>query len=524
MPLTRLSWKPGAARWRTTFRPPSFPEILFAVMLLAAFGRLEWRLSLLSDGDPGWHIRTGELILQTGSVPFEDPFSYSRPGQPWFAWEWLSDVMLAKLHAWGGLEAVAAFAAAVISCSAALLLCWLLQRGAGLWIGLAVTLAVVSASSLHHLARPHILSLLLFTIALRLVDEDRRRPRRQVWILVPLAALWANLHGGFVAWLGTLALLVAATAWEGNWTGVRRYGWLAALSAAATLVNPYGWRLHEHIFRYLRSSWILENVQEFQSPRIRSENMLVFAILLLAGVALASQALARRKWFEGGLVLLWALASLRSARHIPLFSIAAAPVIAAECARGWATVAARASACSAARMFWDSGQEMGRFRRWGLWAPVLGALAVMVIWQQGRIADFPDKQFPVTAVTRNLSVLTPPSGMPRVLTSDQWADYLIYRFYPRLRVFFDGRSDFYGPAVGADYKSLLQGERRWPELFAHYRFDIALLPVDWPLASILDGAPDWERVYQDSAALLFVRRHSGLKTPARDAESIGAGG
>jgi hypothetical protein len=289
---------------------PSLPEPFFAALLLALFGRAESWQALLFDGDAGWHIRTGELILQSGTVPRHDPFSFSKPDQIWFAWEWLADVVFATFHAWGGLQAVAGFTAAALCASGVLLLCWLLRRGVGLWLAVGVTLAAISASTIHYLARPHLFTLLLFPLALWILDEDRRRRSALVWVLAPLTALWANLHGGFVAWLATLAILPLVSTAERNWPAVRRYASLTAACAAATLANPYGWHLHAHIAAYLRSSWILDNVQEFQSPRFRDENMLVFAALLLA--------------------------ALRSARNVPLYALVAAPVIASECASWWA--------------------------------------------------------------------------------------------------------------------------------------------------------------------------------------------
>ena len=86
--------------------------------------------------------------------------------------------------------------------------------------------------------------------------------------------------------------------------------------------------MHLHIARYLNSSWILDHVQEFQSPLIRSESMIVFAVLLLATVALVPQA----DRFEAVLVLVWGFLALRSARHVPFFAIAAAPVLASAIA------------------------------------------------------------------------------------------------------------------------------------------------------------------------------------------------
>jgi hypothetical protein len=79
--------------WVRRFVLPSFPEIFFAVLLLALFGRAGSWQALLFDGDAGWHIRTGDWILQSGTVPRTDLFSFSRPDQPWFAWEWMADVI-----------------------------------------------------------------------------------------------------------------------------------------------------------------------------------------------------------------------------------------------------------------------------------------------------------------------------------------------------------------------------------------------------------------------------------------------
>ena len=331
---------------------PSVLDVFFLALLLAAFAHPQGLRALLSDGDTGWHIRTGELVLETGHAPVADPFSFSRFGQPWFAWEWLSDVVLAETWRWRGLAGVAALAGAVLALAATALLARMLRRGCGLWIGLAAALAAVSASSVHYLARPHIFSILLYTVALWILAEDRLRRGPAVWLLAPLTALWVNLHAGFVAWLATLGLLLALCAAERDWSQVRRYGGLAALCSLASLLNPYGWQLHLHVARYLSSPWIMEHVQEFQSPSIRSEGMIVFALLLLATVALAPQA----DRFDALLVLFWGFLALRSARHVPFFAIAAAPVLASGAAANWARLASRAASRAPLRICWELAQ------------------------------------------------------------------------------------------------------------------------------------------------------------------------
>jgi hypothetical protein len=225
--------------------------------------------------------------------------------------------------------------------------------------------------------------------------------------------------------------------------------------------------------------------------------MVVFALLLLTTLTVASQA----DCFEALLVLGWGFMALRSARHVPFFAIAAAPVLASRAAAWWGELVLRADGRSPMRIFWEVAQEFGRSPRITVWAPV-AASAVMVA---APMVGFPETVFPVLAVERNLQRLAPTAAMPRVLTSDQWADYLIFRLYPQQRVFFDGRSDFFGPSIGSDYRKLLAGERPWRELLDRYRFDLALLPLDWALSTALEREPEWRLVYQDSVAVLYAR-------------------
>jgi hypothetical protein len=342
-----------------------------------------------------------------------------------------------------------------------------------------------------------VFSILFYTVALWLLEEE------VLWPLVPLTALWANLHAGFVAWLATLGLLVLVCVTQREWARVRRYATLAGLCAAASLVNPYGWRLHQHVAQYLNSQWILDHVQEFQSPNIRSEGLVVFALLLLAAVAMAPRA----NRFEAVLVLVWGFAAMRSARHVPLFAIVAAPVVASRCAAIWERAAARDRGRGALGILREMGCDLGREPRASVWLP-LSAAAILLA---APAAGFPESRFPVEAVERNAARLAPGGAMPRILTSDQWADYLIFRLYPRQRVFFDGRSDFYGPAVGADYRSLMAGEPPWRQLVERYGFELALLPHDWPLSTALEREPGWRRVYEDGVGVLYAR--SGGATP-----------
>ena len=494
-------------RWVPSLLDCSF---LAVMVWLFATGQGGW-LGLLADADAGWHIRTGEYILEHHRVPATDLFSFSKPGAPWYAWEWASDVGMALLHGAGGLKALAMAAAVLIALTAALLLRFLVWRGANPLAALVVVLVACGASTMHYLARPHLVSLLLLVVALWLIESDRRRTGRAIWWLVPLAALWANLHGGFLALIACLALLAVGSTIEAllgesgsapNWGPARRYTLLTALCAFATVLNPYGVKLHFHIGQYLRSDWIRNLVQEFQAPGFRHENELYFEALLLLGVALVAVLLARRQVVEALWILFWAHQALGSARHIPLFVIVVAPVAASEISAWWRALVGKQPRRSLAGILGSLSEDMAPgFRYTSLWAPVLVLAAIFLNPQARWPGDFPAEMFPVKLIQGQERLVVG----ARVLTSDQWGDYLIYHFYPKQRVFIDGRSDFYGPAIGDQYLHLAYTHADWEELMTRYGFEVVLSPAEWPLSALLRTRPGWRVVAQDKLGTLFVR-------------------
>jgi hypothetical protein len=487
------------------FLLPSYADWFFVALLVWLFmaGPYGWS-GLLSDGDIGWHIRAGQYILSTHAVPHTDPFSFSRAGQPWFAWEWLADIVFALLYGAAGLKGVVLFAAVLIAAFGAMLLRYMVWRGASGVIAVMVCLVAVGASSVHFLARPHLFTLLFFVAALWLLDADRQRSSRAVWLLVPLTALWTNLHGGFAIVFVALGLyaLGALAEGRGGWPRAARYGLLFSACAGATLVNPYGWGLHRHLVEYLRSDWIRSVVQEFQAPTFRSENQLQFEILLLAGILAAGARLRRTSLTQPLLVIGFAHLALTSARHIPLFAVVAAPMVAGEATRLWSALVDRSQPRSVVRILGAvAAGASANFRRWSLFPP-LAVLAIAVVpgitvWP----ADFPRQMFPVAMVAANAQRI---AGSP-VLTTDQWADYLLFRFWPSTKVFVDGRTDFYGSRVGGEYIDLWHGQGRWRTLLDQYGFQTALIPPDWPLCALLRRDPAWREVGGDKQAVLFAR-------------------
>jgi hypothetical protein len=509
-------------RWARMFVPSLSDLFFLAAMAWLFMGQYGWS-GLLADGDVGWHIRTGEYILDHHAVPRQDLYSFSKPGAPWYAWEWLSDTAFAVLFRAGGLKGIVLFAGVAISLFATTLMRRMIRRNVNMFIAVVISLLGVGSASMHFLARPHIFTLLLISVSMWLLERDRDVPAKQSWLpgnlwwLVPLSLLWTNLHGGFLVLTAILgvatvgagieALLTAGTLRGKNWMPAVRYATLTVSCAVVSLVNPYGWGLHQHVVEYLRSDWIRNVIQEFQSPSFRNEGMLQFEALLFIGLIAAGSLFRRRHIIEGLWILLFAYLALSSVRHVPVFIAVTIPLIAREVNDWWKAWTASASRNSLAGILNSMAADSASgFRRTSL-LPVLaiGALALIngpIQWPK----DFPEELFPIDMIRAHESEIL----HSRILTTDQWADYLIF-LHPDQKVFVDGRSDFYGPEIGNQYIKLFNGAWDWRQVLEEYRFTLALVPVDQPVAQLLKQQPGWHVIADDGKRILVA--HSEALVP-----------
>ena len=118
-------------------------------------------------------------------------------------------------------------------------------------------------------------------------------------------------------------------------------------------------------------------------------------------------------------------------------------------------------------------------------------------------SDFPDGKFPASITRKNAELIS----TSRIFTTDSWADYLTFHFYPRQKIFVDGRSDFFGQQISEDYIRILKGEYGWEALLKRYDLNAALVPSQSPIASLLRPASGWKLIEEDSQAVLFRRIH-----------------
>ena len=535
----------GANPLWTRLLIPSMGDAIF-IGLLAVLTCTSLSMRLLGDAGIGWHIRTGQQILASYAVPRVDSFSSTMGGKPWFAWEWLYDVIVGELERWAGLNGVVWFTAVVIAGVFASTFRLLLRRGTNVFVALVLLLLAASASMIHFLARPHVLSWLLTLAWFWILDSsetdcmqtDPAGPSatrstatgRRLWLLPLLMLVWVNVHGGFLIGFVLLAIYWLSAIWYAVWlkenkcpeflaklrcrAQARSLAAVGLAAGVASLVNPYGWKLHAHIYGYLSNRFLMEHIDEFQSPNFHGVAQRCFALLMLATmVAVASQARAVR--VSEGLVILFALYSgLYASRNIPVSSLLLALVIGPLLSGAIKNL----------------GGDLIRFRRLGdreaaftermvtvesslqghLWAIAAAAFLIVIAAYGGRLganqlmdAHFDPKRFPASAV----DFLDRKTAGERdaVTVPDYWGGYLIYRLYPRTLVALDDRHDLYGEEFFKSYLKMVRVEPGWDGLLDKYQARCVLVPKGSALANILEQRPPWKRVYTDDVGVVFER-------------------
>jgi hypothetical protein len=512
---------PAAQDWPL----PSLSDAAFLIPILVLFWCTTGVGWLLTDSDTGWHIRTGEWILRNGRVPAVDIFSFTKPGSPWFAWEWLSDVGMAAVHHVAGLSGIVLLSFVLLALTSTFIYRNAVAESGHRLTAFTLTSLGVAASTIHWLARPHLVTPLLAAVFLGTLIRIQRSGRPHLLlVLPPLTILWVNLHGGFfvgVVLLITYALgsVVEDFIQEDRLcvrTQAKNYALTAVACLAASLINPYGYRLHIHVAQYLGASFYVQRISEFQSPDFHSFSAAYFETFLVLAIAAAFWHFASGRLIQVMLLLSWAHLALFSVRNIPIFAVVAAPGIALAL-RDWLEYARSSSSVNWLRRFSSSVSELesglqliaSHNKRDRLHCiPCLAVLALAVLLAypghlKAMHAEFDPNRFPVTAASA-LSQQDAPESI-RLYANWQWGGYLIYRLWPSFKVFDDGRTDFYGPAFVQDGLDVWNAKSNWSAILAQYDVNATLLPVDSALASVLRERPDWTPIYQDQVAVLFER-------------------
>jgi hypothetical protein len=504
---------------------PSFADVFF-IVLAGILGFSQANAALLFDSDTGWHIRNGEFILATHSVPHVDSFSYTRAGWAWCSFEWLYDTTIAAIHHFAGLNGVVLFTAVVIAFTFALLFRLLLRRSGSFVTAMGLTLLAVAAAQVHMLARPHVVTWLFVLLWVELLHRFEEGSSAALLWLPPMMLVWVNAHGGFVLGLVLLALFGCASIWNylmapgtENRRKILQLGAVFCTCGAVTLLNPYGYKLHLYVYRYLSDSFFMDSIGEFQSPNFHSGSYRYFELFILLavlGFALARERVTERVTTTDLLLLLFSIhAGLFACRNIPiaaiLMSLSMAPLWAGIISPKGNPLPCPRLLASALKAVNGISEDMavmeGNFRGHALAIVVLAA-GMAIVLNGGRVfstqivsAHFSEKAFPAKAA----EFIAQKGIHDHLFNTDLWSGYLIYKLYPGTKLFVDDRHDFYGEEFIKEYLDVKYAAPRWRQILDKYQVKWVLIDTGSPLATVLKESRDWRAEYNDGMAIVFAR-------------------
>jgi hypothetical protein len=512
---------------------PAVPRVIRGALLMVLLGAFFLRASMpIFDPDFWWHLATGRWMWEHGTLMAGDPFNFlSFPGEPTdrrdfiLTQYWLAQLLMFGIQQVAGLWGIIALRAGLVTLMFFGL--YRLLRRQEVSPALAVLLLYVACRVIvgefsYVGDRPQLWTS-LFAVVLLLLLENARDGRRWALCGVPLLMLlWANLHGGYV--LGVM--FIGAYLLPALFRFKARRGFVIAGAAAVVLsaVNPNGWAA----FLSAAAMFVEAESLAYWQGIVESQSILTHASLggiarrlpfltATAGISLLSYAVYLRNWrrmrVEHALLfVLVFLMGLNSIRYIIFFVQVAALVTGTNLSQAVEPLLRRE-----------------RLRRAVAWAVLPMALLVSADlgWRGLKQSAFRSGVLHVAGMAGAADYLERNGIRGNTLNHYDHGGYLLWRLHPRVMVFSDGRAlsfqgfKLFDQVVNQPYAPLRPPYDMTPlygGVSDRYNVNVAVMPgcdrvsgVTLPLSYALLTDDDWEVLYADAEAIIFMRKLPGTR-------------
>jgi hypothetical protein len=490
--------------------------MVFKIISCAIFICFLLRGVFFMDPDFGWHLRMGELILRSG-IPATDPFSYTMPSFPVISHEWLTDAFLFTLYSPIGKVGLAF----IFSCvaTAALILC-IDKKGRYSYV--PFLLAGMTLLPFFGI-RPQVLSWLFFSVLLKIISVSKQAPKVR-YSLPILFLLWVNIHGSFAIGIAVLLLECVVALWQQKRVS-SVYLIVLLLSFAATLVNPYGYRVWWEVWLSISDPSLRWFVNEWHPALIFPLPVMWFYICFASVLVI----ICRKKLSLFELLLFFGLlcAGISSIRHIPLWAIAALPL------------SMKAIDAFLADVRRNKGATLRLKKAVYMGIILLACVCMLQLWLVSQMTNDTreEKFYPKKAI----AFLKQHPSPGQIFSAYSWGGYLLWKV-PEKKTFVDGRMPswrYHYSHTGEtdyafrDFRDILRGALPFAKTAKIYNIDTVLLPVtnrasdkkifqnvnegkfaffymvlqiDWYNDLRVELQEEgWRRAYQDDVAIVYRR-------------------
>ncbi|MGQ9462105.1 MAG: hypothetical protein ACUVRR_03435 [Candidatus Fervidibacter sp.] len=468
------------------------------------------------DPDMWWHLAVGESILQHRSVYFVDTLSFTNP-KIWVNSQWMTEVIFATLHKIVGIEGLEAIA--LVLKVIAFLLVFEATKAPPLTRVWVTILFAFGAFPLIGGVRPQLFSFLFVAWLSLTIHQHRQlsetrnleKPKWQfanlsMFVSIPLLfAIWANVHSFYPVAFALLSLAIVADyanerrkqpfVLGQSWR--RQMALTLSLCLVTIMFTPFGWNSPKQVIVNIIQSSQLPIEEWKPAVEMKHPLVIVWAGLLLLWLICLAWSPKRPDALE----LLWGafatFSALTGVRMIALWCLIVAPFVSEHIGQWTSQLSRPIGARSKAQP--------------PSWLPVavvslcafLTGIVLAPRFSPSEFIKREKKEYPRDAVAQ-LEKFVPAKNC---LTRYDWGGYIAWKLKGRVKVFVDGRADFYPTKVMRDFMTAYFGKERWQEVLNKYGVTVVIAPTDAPIANLLSlKTGEWRCIYKGEVAVIFVRR------------------
>ncbi len=477
-----------------------------------------------------WHLRMGQIILETRTIPHVDVFSFTATGQPFVVQNWLAEIVFFLTYLAGGFAGLIFLNAVLVV--ATLIPVYYLCRKASAWLWPGVFSSCLVAVCIICNLRPQVFSFLLFALFYWLLTDYCSERADRIWLLPILMVLWVNLHGAFILGLALMGIFLVCetirsysrSPQQEALTAIklRKLALVLVFCSIATIANPEMFKVYSYVHTVMQDPSSQEFVVEWQPPTISSVQgvFLFYLPFFLTTLVLVSSG-RRPNLTDTMLYVAFSILGMTATRNATWFLLVSAPILARYLPLvQWTSISLLRGRVQGPKDTSTPFQRrLGQTRQFRtLNLAIAGAalilLSVQSPWVQSGLyrSSLLDAKTPVAAM--DYIKKHPLEG--NIFHPQIYGDYLIWRLWPGEHSFLDGRVHLFGAELVKDYQQIYR-DSHWEDLLAKYEIRYMLLCKQEDLQNSdkiivsARGSRNWTILYEDDQSILFES-----KTPRRE--------
>jgi hypothetical protein len=447
--------------------------------------------------DLGYHLRAGMWEWQHHHWLDHDIFTSTFRNKPWLNQNWLAQIAFYGVWRFSGYAGLVAMNAVLFTGGFILLFRVCGRRSGNVRLAAIAALVAVAPAILNTLVRPQAFSWFLLAVVVWLLEDVDAHPQRTLWI-IPLMAVWANLHGGFIVGMLFLSITAAVSLFRRGSLSQRsaRVLFLATVgSFVAALANPWGWRVYPYVVNVGGNPIVRRFIDEWQPPVLTSwaGGLFFGSLFALVGALIFSSA--RLKAIDLIRVAAGALLGLMAIRNGLWWSMAAGPPLASLLAP------------LRYRFVRSAVEDPPKRAHWVVVAMVVVLLLLASPWSRSISPMIPAGErslVPSSTPTSAAAYLRSHPMNGNMFNSQSYGSYFEWAV-PQRPTFIDSRIELFSTRLWNDYVAVMTTKPGWEDIMK--RRDIGYAVLARKPQSYLDIAMrdshQWSPLYSDRTTDIF---------------------